>query len=231
MRQGLRYGWRWIGLLAAACVGGGEPPALGCPVQSLTWVARYQPLEPSGCPAFPGELLGIQSFEAPGQGPVLSIKPDTLTALDDRDAEPSRVPYALGPLPETADADRICTVEALSVAEQHAPAQASPALPESHAVYRWTHVRLIERPDAPGLQLSAELERTLNGCTARYEVWAMYPGTITCKGAQGAPDDSVCRDAPSIHPDFDTVCDPQLLRCVPARRPPSFRGSAEREAP
>jgi hypothetical protein len=193
-------------------------------VQSLNWVARYQPLEPSGCRVLPGELLGIQSFEAPGQGPLLSVKPDTLTALDDRDSEPSRVPYGLGWLPETADADSVCTVESLSVAEQHAPAR--PPLPEAHAVYQWRDVRLIVRPDAPGMQLAAELELTLDGCTTRYDVWAMYPATVTCRGVQGEPDDSVCRDSPRIHPDFETVCDPQLLRCVPARRPPSFRDSS-----
>jgi hypothetical protein len=222
MRRGALRSWQWVWLLAVACTGGQQPP-LGCPVQSLTWVARYQPLEPSGCRVLPGELLGIQSFEAPGQGHVLSMKPDTLTALDDRDTEPSRVPYALGPLPEMADADNMCTVESLSVAEQHAPAQASPPLPESHAVYQWKDVRLIVRPDAPGMQLSAELELILDGCSTRYEVWAMWPGTATCKGAQEEPDDSLCRGSGLIHPDFDTVCDPQLLRCVPARRPPSFR--------
>jgi hypothetical protein len=174
--------------------------------------------------------LGVQSFEAPGQGRFLSVKPDTLTALDERDPEPSRFPYALGRLPETADADNVCAVEELSVAEQHAPAQARPPLPELRAAYLWQNVRLIERPDAPGLQLSAELELTLNGCTAHYEVWALYPGTVTCKGAQGEPDDSVCRDSRLLHPDFDTVCDPTLLRCVPARRPPSFKDSALRGA-
>jgi len=115
--------WQWLMAVAVACTGAGEQPPLGCPVQSLNWVACYQPLEPSGCRVLPGELLGIQSFEAPGQGPLLSVKPDTLTALDDRDSEPSRVPYALGRLPETADADSVCTVESLSLAEQHAPAR------------------------------------------------------------------------------------------------------------
>jgi hypothetical protein len=99
-------------------------------------------------------------------------------------------------------------------------------LPEAHAVYLWKDVRLSVRPDAPGMQLAAELELTLDGCTTRYDVWALFPGTVTCRGAQGEPDDSVCRDSSRIHPDFETVCDPQLLRCVPARRPPSFRDSS-----
>ncbi|WP_224362972.1 hypothetical protein [Hyalangium versicolor] len=198
-----------------------EQPAIGCPVQSLVWSATYRPLEASSCPLKAGEQLGILKFSTPSGDEQLSIKPETLVALDERD--PARVAYSLGALAKESDSEGFCSASDLDVAEKHAPAVAEQGLPSKDIVYRWSGVRILATPQAPGTQMVAELEYTEDGCTAKYEVWGMWPGDIDCADEDGAPSNALCAAAGTINPDFATVCDPSQLRCVPARRPPSLK--------
>ncbi|WP_224241179.1 hypothetical protein [Hyalangium gracile] len=197
-----------------------EQPPIGCPVQSLTWAVTYKPLEQSACPVKAGEQLGIQKFSTPTGDERLSIKPATLVALDERD--PERLAYSLGTLAKESDEEGFCAATDVAVAEKHAPA-ASDAEPAKDIVYRWNDVRILATPQAPGTQMVAELEYTEDGCTARYEVWGMWPGDVDCAGEGGAPSNELCAKAGTINPDFVSVCDPTQLRCVPARRPPSVK--------
>jgi hypothetical protein len=202
--------------LAASC-DTAQPP-IGCPVQSLEWAATYKPQGQSSCPLKAGEQLGVQKFSTPTGEERLSLKPATLAALDARDS--GRLSYSLGALPRSSDSDGFCNVTEMSVAEKHVPADPEPA---KDIVYRWSNVRVLARPEAPGSQLVADLEYTEDGCTARYEVWAMWPGDVGCADEAGKPDDTLCAKAGSINPDFAVTCDPTQLRCVPAKRPPSFK--------
>ncbi|KFA88198.1 hypothetical protein [Archangium violaceum] len=200
-----------------------RPPALGCPLQGVDWVATYKPVGTNTCPGLPGELLGLQKYTQPTGEQLLALKPRTLNDMDATDElDPEHLPYSLGVLPAEADADGFCTIASLSVAEKHVPEDPLRVLP-ADAVYRWSNVRLVALPEVPGTQLSADLEYTADGCTSRYEVWAMWPGDVPCEAedSPGEPDDSLCQQSESIPPDFAVTCDPSLLSCVPARRPPA----------
>jgi hypothetical protein len=211
-----------LGLGLAAVLGTScdtAQPPIGCPVQSLEWAATYKPKPGNTCPVKAGEQLGIQKFSTPERNERLSIKPQTLLDLEERD--PSHLPYSLGELAKESDAEGFCAATNMAVAEKHAPAGVE--LPAADIVYRWSNVRVLAIPRAPGTQLVADLEYTEGGCTAQYEVWAMWPGDVGCENDAGLPDDSLCASASTINPDFATVCDPTQMRCVPAARPPSLK--------
>ncbi|MFY0562857.1 hypothetical protein ACN28E_03350 [Archangium lansingense] len=217
--------------LAASC--DTRQPAIGCPVQGLDWVATYKPVGENTCPELPGELLGVQKYTEPSGEQLLALKPQTLNDMDATDElDPEHPPYSLGVLPAEADADGFCTVPSLSVAEKHVPEDPEQVLP-ADAVYQWSNVRLVALPEAPGTQLLADLEYTADGCTARYEVWAMWPGDVDCaaEDSPDEPDDSLCQQSESIPPSFAVTCDPFLLLCVPAQRPPSLRSAPAPQQP
>jgi hypothetical protein len=212
-------GWALAATLTASC--DVEQPPIGCPVQSLEWSATYKPKGESTCPLKAGEQLGIQKFSTPTGDERLSIKPATLVALEERDSQNRS--YSLGALAKEADAEGFCSASEVEVAQKSAPADDAQGLPSKNIVYRWSNVRVLAIPRAPGTQMVADLEYTEDGCTAQYEVWAMWPGDVDCANAAGQPDNSICQDAGTINPDFAVTCDPTQLRCVPARRPPSLR--------
>lgn len=214
------FGCVAVAVLALSC-NGTEVPPIGCPVQSLIWAASYQPKGTSSCPRKAGEQLGIRKFSGSTLDETLSIKPTGIADLEDR--APSGTPYSTGPVPKAAGADGFCTMGDMSVVEKHAPADPAQGLPAADVVYRFSNVKILARPDAPGTQLLADLELTQNGCTAQYEVWGVWPGDISCAHEAGQPDDNLCATAGTLNKDFATKCDPDLLLCVPAQRPPSFK--------
>lgn len=208
--------------LTAAC--DSTQPPIGCPVQSLDWAATYKPLGSSTCPLKAGEQLGIEKYSPPSGDEQFSINPQTLVDLNTRDT--THLSYSLGQLAKASDTEGFCAVSNLTVAEKHAPAETSgPDAPQPAAdiVYQWSDVRILATAEAPGTQLVANLTYTENGCTAQYEVWAMWPGDVDCKNDAGEADDSLCASAASINPDFASTCDPTQFHCVPAKRPPSLK--------
>ncbi|NMO16945.1 hypothetical protein HPC49_24810 [Pyxidicoccus fallax] len=220
-----------VAALVASC--DTSQPAMGCPVQGVVWVATYKPVGTNTCPEFPGEQLGIQKYPNPSGEQLLAIKPQTLNDMDPMDElDPEHPPYALGVLPQEADADGFCTVPVLSVAEKHVPADPEQLRP-ADATYRWSNVRLVALPEVPGTQLIADLEYTADGCTARYEVWAMSPGDLDCanEASPEEPDDSICQQFASLSGGLAITCDPHLLLCVPAQRPPSLQGASVLQQP
>jgi hypothetical protein len=215
---------RILGLAAASALLAScetEQPPIGCPVQSLTWAATYKPVGASTCPVKAGEQLGIQKFSGPSGDEQLVLKPQTLTELEERD--PSNLAYSLGELAKESDEEGFCLASDVAEAKKIAPANDAQGLPPKSISYKWSNVRVLALPVAPGTQMVADLEYTEDGCTAQYEVWAMWPGDIDCEGADGKPDNTLCLEAGSINPDFAVTCDPTQLRCVPAKRPPSFK--------
>lgn len=194
-------------------------PPIGCPVQSLDWSAVYTLKEPALCPVIAGELLGIQKFSSRTGDERLSINPESLVALNERDS--SQPSYSLGTLAKQSDSEGFCSATEMPVARKDAPATGQE--PATSISYQWNNVRILATAQAPGTQMVAELERTENGCTAKYEVWAMWPGDVECGNEAAEPDDSVCQTALTINPDFAVTCHPTLLRCVPAKRPPSLK--------
>ncbi|WPB74423.1 hypothetical protein KYC5002_36040 [Archangium violaceum] len=223
----------FLGLTTAAALVAScdtRQPAIGCPVQGVEWVATYKPVGTNTCPELPGELLGLQAYPQPSGEQRLALKPQTLNDMDPTDElDPQHPPYSLGVLSAEADADGFCTVSSLSVAEKHVPEDPEQLLP-ADAVYRWSNVRIVALTEVPGTQLVADLEYTADGCTVLYEVWAMLPGDIACadEGAPEEPDDSICQQSERIPRGFAVTCDPSLLRCVPAQRPPSLLATGSR---
>ncbi|HYO67996.1 MAG TPA: hypothetical protein VEU33_18155 [Archangium sp.] len=212
----------WLGavaMLAASCEV--SQPPIGCPVQSLVWVATYHPVGTHECGSKTGEQLGVAKYFSPAGQAQFTIKPATLAALDGRDTQnPS---FSLASMPEQANAEGFCVVPSLPEMRKQAEADPLGEKPAVNVSYRWSNVRIVSMPEAPGTQLVADLEYTQNGCTAKYEAWAMWPGDVSCDNGQGAPDETRCQNAISINSDFATKCEPTLLLCVPAKRPPSLK--------
>lgn len=213
---------RILGLAGAAALlascDSTQPP-IGCPIQSLEWSAVYTLQGITDCTeVLPGEALGIQKFSTPTGDEQLSITPASLG--DIRLNNPSLVSYSLGTLARQADADGFCATTNLAEARINVPPGREPGVDIS---YRWSNVRTLAIARAPGTQMVAELERRENGCTAKYEVWAMWPGGVSCEGANGEADSSLCAQELTINPDFDVTCHPTMKVCVPAKRPPSLK--------
>lgn len=195
-------------------------PPIGCPVQSLEWAATYKPVGTNTCAVKHGEQLGIQKFSPPSGDERLIIKPQTLATLETDDAEAS-VGFQQGRLAKEADAEGFCSASEVAAVGLKPAAPGQTAQPTT---YLWSDIRMAATPQAPGTQMVANLEYTEAGCTSQYEVWAMWPA-VGCESEEnaGQPDNSICANAGSINPDFATVCDPDALLCVPARRPPSLK--------
>ncbi|EAU67451.1 MlpA [Stigmatella aurantiaca DW4/3-1] len=206
-------------MLAASC--DVDQPDIGCPVQSLTWVATYHPVGTHSCGNKAGEQLGVSKYFSPQGESQFAIKPATLSALDGRD--PQRPSYSQAAMPEEANAEGFCVVPSLPEMRKQAEADPTGAEPAVSVSYRWSNVRIVSQPVIPGTQFVADLEYTENGCTAAYEVWAMWPGDVSCDNGQGAPDETRCETAITLNSDFATKCDPTLSLCVPAKRPPSLK--------
>jgi hypothetical protein len=99
-------------------------------------------------------------------------------------------------------------VATLSTAQKTAPA--SGATPAKALAYTFSNVRIASHPAAVGNQLTAELSYTEDGCTATYDVAALWPSTY-CGDDAGSPDDTICAEA---FPDYTVKCDAAQLSCV-----------------
>jgi len=95
-------------------------------------------------------------------------------------------------------------------------------LPAVERTYQYGDVEVYSHPSAPGTQLRGTLTYTENGCTAEYEVWALWP-SVGCVPGSTKPAES-CGEGSGLNPDFDAVCDADLEACVPAKAPASFKG-------
>jgi hypothetical protein len=199
-----------------------EQPPLGCPVQKPVWAVRYV-LKPGqtvtgACAEKTSERLGMERFDNPQTGTsILAIKPELLAILD-ADA-PDTLPYASGAFPQSPNEGDFCVAQTFSKAEKLLPASGGD--PEFYVSYEWSNVKVIATADIPGTQMVGDVTYTEDDCSANYEAWAVFPSVICAVG--GEPSDAQCYDDGRINPDFDVICDPNLLRCVPAQRPPSLK--------
>lgn len=205
-------------LLLTAC--DFEQPPIGCPVQRITWSARFH-LVPGqtvtgACTEKPGERLGIQKYnDLATDEDTLVIKPITLAALEGED--PDHATYSVGTFPKLPDAEDFCVAGELTEARQTVPSEGL------DIAYQWTEVKILSRANAPGSQMVGKVLYTEGGCTAEYEVWAQWPA-VYCGDDDDQPSDAICsEEGHGLNPEFASVCDPTSLYCVPAVRPPAFR--------
>jgi hypothetical protein len=206
-------------VLTASC--DNEQPPIGCPVQSLEWAASYKPVGTSTCTPKHGETLGILKFSKPSGEERLIIKPETLATLEASEDVEVNVGFEQGLLSTAADEAGFCSSTEVTVIGQSSGVVGPEAV---DITYTWSNIRMSATPQAPGTQMIADLEYTEDGCTSKYEVWAMWPA-VGCESEEheGEPDNSLCANDGSINPDFATTCDPDSLLCVPARRPLSLK--------
>lgn len=158
---------------------------------------------------------------------------------------PKDKPYAYGTFDAAEpDADDFCVANDLSPARVRlpvapawempdpedttgmAPPITNPEQPAIDLQYAFSNVRVYTTAAAVGTQFAADLTLTQDGCTAKYEVAALYPYVACAKDADcsAEPDASDGRPLGSgINPDFSVRCDPDLMVCVPKKAPPSLR--------
>lgn len=129
-------------------------------------------------------------------------------------------------LPDAPDADGFCkaegfekrTVTAAAVVHESTGEQLKP---EETVEYEYSNIHVYSHPQFPGTQLHGTLTYGDGaGCTAEYEVWALWPATPCVPGSTDPVDN--CGEGSGLNPDFKAVCDADLKRCVPAQRPPSL---------
>jgi hypothetical protein len=131
---------------------------------------------------------------------------------------------AVGSLAEEPDAQNFCATsdwKAGTVRPRPAGSVRPDVAPTTSISYQFDSVRVYAAPEAPGTQLSAELTYTRDNCTINYHVRALWPLTA-CDPESDSPADN-CGEGSGINPEFDVVCDPELLRCVPAKEIPSLK--------
>lgn len=189
--------------------------------------------------------------------PPMAMKPAELGDLLDQYAQPADL-AKISSVGEFVDKepgpDGFCKVGALTPAavslapvpaRTNAMGMMTPALPAMEVKYEWTDVKYYVTAANPGTQFSGRLKYTLNGCASEYDVVAMAPA-VGCEltGADGKgtgmPDDTLCSPCPDlskmrgtgsgIAPNIETVCDPDILFCVPKGPLPSLRPAIDCKA-
>jgi hypothetical protein len=109
--------------------------------------------------------------------------------------------------PELPDDDGFCKATGFAQASITVEAVANEKdatkveLPAASRTYQYGDIEVYSHPAAPGTQLRGTLTYSEPGCTAEYNVLALWPSV----GCDPAVADS-CASDPHINPDFKTVC-------------------------
>ncbi|WP_224241743.1 hypothetical protein [Hyalangium gracile] len=246
--------------VAVAMVGSGalltgcnfDQPDAGCIVQdasSYNWVVKYDLKEGEviapGCEtkinALKGENLGVFKFTDPEKenSAVLTLRPQGLYSRASRDPGDPYMQTAVGKLDEEPDPQDFCGAREFSAATVNAAANASEAA--TAITYQFDNVKVFAAPSAPGTQLSADLTYTRDGCTAKFNVRAMWPAR-GCN-ADAPKQSDRCGEGSGINPDFAVTCDmgfrvntsrdqvtgePLYMgSCIPEKAIPSFKDDQE----
>jgi hypothetical protein len=183
------------------------------------------------------------------------------------DEDPAHQPHAVGDFADHRPTDDgFCTAPTLAPAEQDLtllvevpPEEPVEPLPEpeegeepppppepvfeevpTSVRYGFEDVKFYVTPAAVGSQMTARMVYERDGCTAVYDVDALFPA-VPCgapdpedeTGATMFPDATLCSPSADpengratgsgINPDFDVTCDAQLLLCVLNQPVPSLR--------
>ena len=205
---------RWIAalnwVLCASLLACADEPKPKCTVAHGNFAATYTLVSGDGeCAQLKGELLGVQAYNAqtsktdkrPDFDRVsIGIQPISITGVLQSAVmpNPDDNPFALGDFDSAEPrSDGFCTAPKLSVArlrhpeipEQSDMCTMTPAVPALDVTYKFSDVRVYTTARALGTQLSAKLTYTQNGCTAKYDVRALYPA-VSCGMPPSAPSDA-----------------------------------------
>lgn len=170
-----------------------------------------------------GDIIGVQKYRQDDGTQDIYLKPESISVLD-YFAEAQASEYtslASGTLADNdPNAEGFCTVASLS------PATGTTLVGEN-LTYQFTNVEFFVQGSVPGTQFRADLVISDDaGCTANYDVRAMYP-VVFCnelddEATFGEPKESVCRpvaegEPPHVdhvwsfvaaNPLFDATCKP-----------------------
>ncbi|MHB8875330.1 MAG: hypothetical protein ACYC8T_16720 [Myxococcaceae bacterium] len=177
----------------AACDGAQSRPP--CLVGHGGFALKYLPKDgqtlTGACLNKTAEVAGFQPYyneEGTRQDRVV-IKTATLTALEENanvGVDPDSRIYSTGTLTDTVpDGEDFCHVPTMSRAEQHIAADPGDIdagiapTPSLDISYAFSNVKFYVTPEAPGTQMSAELEFTQDGCTGKYTVIGVNPA-VSC---------------------------------------------------
>lgn len=247
------------GAVALAIWGiGCDQPQIDCRVLHGDFVAKYT-LTSGGpeCSGLVGDVIGVQSYYAAASDrktadltrSLLAIRAAELPGLVDEaetfgddttvtKQEFNAVSDFKATEPDEGNACAVTDTMTAEVSVNAIPANAGdpmdpdddyPGRPATTIKYEWKNVRVLVEPSNPGNMVEAELQYTVNGCSATYNVVAIAP-VIDCQiydengDGTGMGDNDLCDDKPDpkyglsfgsgISPDLKPTCDPNLLLCV-----------------
>jgi hypothetical protein len=199
---------RFVLAAVAALVGCADQPEPKCSVARGNFAATYTLISGEGeCAELKGEILGVQAYNArtsktdptPDYDHTsIGIQPQSITDFiwgGATDEDSKHKPFALGKFSsKEPDSQGFCAAPKLSVSrfssaevpEQSDACTTTPALPAVDFKYEFSDVRVYSTVAALGTQLSATLNYTKDGCSAKYRVRAVYPA-VSCAGAGPVP--------------------------------------------
>jgi hypothetical protein len=206
--------YRWIAslgcVLSASLLACADEPKPKCTAARGDFAATYTLVSGSGeCAQLTGEILGVQAYNAQrsktdtrpdfNRGSI-GIQPRSITDALQAGAMPNSAdkPYGLGNFDSAEPAsDGFCSAPTLNVARLRHPDQplqtmmcmTTPAMPAVDIEYKFSDVRVYTTAAALGTQLSAKLTYTKDGCTAKYNVRAVYPA-VPCGAPASPPGDA-----------------------------------------
>jgi hypothetical protein len=210
-----------------------------------------------------GEVVGVFKFADPEKenSDILTIRPRALysrAALDPNNGDPSKGDWAqtaVGSLAHEPDAQNFCSTGELlpggtawkpGKVEPRPAGQVDPSVPPTTTItYQFTNVKIYAAADAPGTQLSGDLEYSRQNqggelCTAKYTVRAIWPA-VPCNPDSTRASER-CQEGSGLNPNFAVKCDTSFRisnatdddgnflfpgTCVAAKDIPSFTDDAK----
>lgn len=239
----------FIILVLAAFAAGCDQPKPKCVAAHGKFAATFKLVSGDGpCAELTSGVLNVQSYNDPKSDsdrmldpnkPTLAIETQETTDViaSGRETDPDAKPFAFGAFDEPdPDDEGFCTVRSLSRAVLRADATdavpemmidecttepAQPVMPAIDISYRWRNVRIVVTPKAIGTKLEADLEYTIDDCTAEYEVAAVWP-VVNCgspvEGGEDDPPDAGSEEEPAGS-DEDAGVDAADSGCPPVEEP------------
>jgi len=224
-----------LSVFALAC----DQPKPKCTSAHGRFAATFTLVSGDGaCAELSSGVLNVQSYNdstsksdprLDPNKPTLAIQAEDVTDILSTGRETDGKPFAFGAFDDSEpDGEGFCTVSSLSKAVLTAAATdevpemmidectTEPAMPAQTAIdvsYKWSNVRIVVTPAAIGTKLEADLQYTVDGCSAKYKVAAVWPVVECGSPVEGSDEPS---DEPMDEPaadDEDAGAEPSDAGC------------------
>ncbi|HLL56055.1 MAG TPA: hypothetical protein VK447_21010 [Myxococcaceae bacterium] len=229
--------------LALTACGGATQPKPGCTIGQGEFAAKYTlkagETTSGSCAALKGELINLRDYSNQQGTNFVAIRSANLGAHRGSCVDPTAANYpcSIGEFPTESNNQNFCVMPTLTPARVQLPASGS--APAVDKTYEWSDVQVLVTSRAAGTQIKANLKYTdaVSGCTANYDVVAMWPGincATTVNGVKTADNTKCATKADPakgikigcsaggfcLSPDIKTYCDPEIFLCVLDGTPP-----------